>query len=341
MSKYISFFGSNARKLYVQNIYQALTLPSKSVIQYRYQTKYVSQDILKYKNEYINKKGLIFYYYNPELKDVYKGTIDNCKTSIAIPIREVRIIDIQINEEIDQINFYLELNEFIRVEDYKINNEEDVKLLKDTFVKELTFKHRKLMTWKEKIHEVKDYFGEIQFFYINNIKMKGKKASNHLVYDKEEYRTNLTLYEDSSYIFDFLTYDKTAGEAPIKIETEETYIKANNSLETGTILNSKRIVFFTRTMDFKRDSSFIKFESDKSGFPVTLTVNLKKRRSKSLFFALASSILFISFPIVNLIANDKIFLNGKPMTINLCFIIILTFLIFLCTYILHLNYNKK
>lgn len=335
MEKFISFLGSNARKLYVENIYQCLALPKEHVIQYRYQEKYIDNDFLENFEEYIGEKGVIFYYYRFDESAEYKGKDTNEKDPIVIPIREVIIKDIKKNEEIDHVNFYLELGDFISFHNTEGLNMKDSPLGKSIFVKQINNIEFKRIKWIEKIKEVKDYFQGIHFFHILSIVTESDKDKSKVKYHDTEYKSNLELNADSSYIFEFLTYDTSSGLSPLDIKTDEQYIKLNDELEKGTVVNSKKIKFLTRPIDYKNESTYITVSSEQSDFTVSIPVHLKKKWRSSIFFAISSSALVFSIPLINLFGNSK--LEGNVIV----FSFITAVIVFFATFYLHRNYNKK
>lgn len=309
MKKFICFFGSNFRQLYVEDIYRCTCLPQNFVIQYRYQLKYIDRNLLVDKESLIGREGIVFYNYNPK-NPQYLGTIQDCDEELILPIRKVEIRDIQINEEIGHVNFYLELKEFVEVDINK--NSFETPRGNETFVHELKFKHVTNVSWLEKIEEIKEYFKNVKFFNIRSI--TGDNESK-IIYDPSEKRTSIMLWDDSTYILDVLTYDKTEGNAEIKLCYDQSYIGVNDSLENGTKLNSKKLPLDIRPINFKKDSTYLSFRDTSSKFSIKLSIKMKKKRIRSVLFGFFSSIILLGFQLSNLLIKSNLNLeNGLLLT---------------------------
>jgi hypothetical protein len=329
MEKFIAFIGSNSRKLYVEDIYRLMVLPNEYVIQYRYQYKYIDDKILQKLDSLKGKQSIIHYCYDPKNLG-YVGTIrDIGEKKVFLPIRKAFIKDISINEEIGQVNFFLELYEFIDTE-LHVNSDLSNQRFKDIFVGEVDVMHYKETTWLEKVESVQDYFNDLIFFHIKNI------SGNYTInYNFDEKKTNLILSDDSPYIFEFLTYDKTDGSSYIEIHTEDSFINLNDTLEKGTKVNSKKITLDTKPIDFRRDRTYIEFKDFKSEFGVRISVILKKKFWRSFLFGFLSSIALLSFQVSNLLIRDN--MNKE----NIGFLILAAIVVNIGVSGLHWFYNKK
>lgn len=325
MEKALIFIGSNYRSLYVEDIYRVLALPKKFVIQYRYQLEHIDKHLLDDLESKKNTSGVIYYSYDPN--NEYQGTIENCTEKVFLPIRKVVIRSIEKNEEMGQINFYLELGDFI---DSNLKISDSNTEQKNVF--EACIKIKKV-TWRSKIEEVEAYFAEnVKFFHV--AKIKGYKYEMN--YSFIEKRTNIELKEDSSYTITFLTYDKSEGKGAIKIETDKSHINLNDTLEKGAKINSKKVTFDTKSIDFKRDRTYIILEDETSKYSIRLFITLKKRFRKSLAFGGLSAFVLYAFQLSNLIVKGQI--NDIKNLLSLSF---LTIFVGICIAILHFNFNKK
>ncbi|WP_214849116.1 hypothetical protein [Exiguobacterium sp. s193] len=325
MEKALIFISSNYRSLYVEDIYRALALPKKFVIQYRYQLEHIDKHLLDDLESKKDRVGVIYYSYDSE--NEYKGTIEDCREKVFLPIRKVIIKGIEKKEEMGQINFYLELGDFINSNLNVSDNNTERKNVFETCIK-LT-----KVTWRNKIEEVEPYFEkDVKFLHIE--KIKGYKYEMN--YSFIEKRTNLELKEDSSYTITFLTYDKSEGKGVIKIETDKSHINLNDTLEKGAKINSKKVTFDTRSIDFKRDRTYIVLEDEKSKYSIRLFITLKKRFRKSLAFGGLSTFVLLGFQLSNLIVKGQ----GQNIN-NLLSLSFLAIIVGLCIAILHFNFNKK
>jgi hypothetical protein len=340
MENVIYFISSNYRKLYVEDIYRALALPKNYVIQYRYQFKYVATSVLLNKDELIGKRGIIYYYYNPNYVNGYIGTIEKCEKSILLPIREVFIKDIEVIEDIKHINFFLELGEFLDCKIYDTLNTNKTYPDNDHFVDQTIILDKKPVTWLEKIESIEPYFKEIKFFHIRKI-----FGDLHICYDFNEKRTNLVLKDESTYIFELLTYDKSAENSShddktknnsiIELIADNSYLTINDALEKGTKVNSKKITILTKPIDYKKDMTNLKIKELNSDFSVNLSIRLEKTFQKSIKFGLFSAIVLLGVQIGSLITR-----NGYSLK-NMCFLLLIAFFVTVATAFLHRNFNKK
>jgi hypothetical protein len=61
MKKFLGFFSSDARPLYTEDIYRVLALPQKSIIHFRYDQKYVADDIITNLQSLVGNEGVVFF----------------------------------------------------------------------------------------------------------------------------------------------------------------------------------------------------------------------------------------------------------------------------------------
>lgn len=334
MENIIGFIGSNFRNLYVEDIYRLIALPEGYVIHYRYQDKYIDKDLLSKLKDVKNEQGIVFYYYNPKYSKGYIGTIKDCKEEIIFPIRKVIIRDIDVNDEIGQVNFFLELKEFVEIDLYRPNELIEFPKNKGSFVFELVIPKTTKISWLSKVEVIKDYFKDIKFFHIKDILGKEKRS---ITYDEYEKRTSITLMDESTYVFEILTYDKTEGESQINIINDENYININDRLEKGTKVNSKKLTVETRPIDFKKNSTRLEFndETESNQFSVNISVKIKKKLIKSVYFGIMSAIVLFGFQF------STLYIRGLLSYKSVIVLLVISSIISLCLAGLHRFFNKK
>ncbi|MFG6117223.1 hypothetical protein ACGTN9_18885 [Halobacillus sp. MO56] len=300
MGSSIVFVSSNYRDLYVEDIYRALGLPKGFVIQYRYRIKNIDENILAKLKYMRDKEGVIFYCYDPSDKAQYHGDIKQCDEKVFIPIRKVKFIDYSRSEETEQINFFLELHEFIDIETDVQGSLNNLMAMENN-VGEIEIKTIKKVSWLKKVESIENYFKEVNFFYVNDI--AGKLS---MKYEPTEKKANLILYDESIYTLNVLTYDKSEGQGFIDIVTEGEYLNLNDTLEKGTKLNSKTLTVDTRPIDFRKDRTYLELKDTNSKFGVKMSVTIKKRFKRSFWFGGLSSLALFGFQFSNLIIKNNL-----------------------------------
>lgn len=244
MSKTTIFLAisSDSKSLYKADIYKSLVKPNGAIEHFRYRKNWIDQSIdLDNINKIIGNEVIL----------VYKHTKSN--PIKYLPIRTSRIKDCFFDSETELYHFYFYLGDFCVFES-SIDFSEDIFFLPNNI-------KTKKIAWKNKIEEVKDYFPEYFFYYIDGIYDSGNKKLtlnqdefNHSYFYEFFHGSNHTLKlrvanpNSSQY-----TLSIKSSSSDVNIILNENYHVSN---QTYDILN---IPILSKSLDIHKEVSFISF----------------------------------------------------------------------------------
>lgn len=197
MAKDLVLFSSDSSELYKWDIYQALLLPHKSIIHFRYKNEYVDPTLLSDYKSLINREGIIFFTKGNDL------SIPSDERIIEhISIRHVTIKEVEKAKNLNSLNFYLELGDFCDCQ--PIDGIDKNELPPSHFVSLITLSEGPNPDWVKRVDAVKDEFPNTLFYFIESIKQKGNlleptysfenKKSWYEINDESDYTITLSLY---------------------------------------------------------------------------------------------------------------------------------------------------
>lgn len=295
MSKELVLFSSDSSELYKWDIYRSLVLPKNYIIQFRYQKDEITPDILSDYKSYINREGIIFFAAgNKPEKPKNERNIQ------LISIRHVAIKEIIPDNQINTLNFYLELGDFCDCS--PIEETERTELPPDHFVSLVNLYEGTKPEWKRRVDAVVSSFPGTIFYYIEAIKHKGDILNP--VYSYEDRRTVFELSDEDEYQMCLSIYNPRSEEILLGSEKTSEFIETSIS-NTNTRVSSvdtqihkitthsltkkkasERIVITQKKLGISNDEELKRFFNNE----IELWFNIARSKKKVLNFGLLSAI---------------------------------------------------
>jgi hypothetical protein len=314
--KKLCFFSSDARPLYKNDVFRAMSYPDNYVIHFRYLEKYIDGDAMKL----LGKEGIIFFTMGNDLN------IPNDQKIITnVSIREVIVHGIEKADDTGQVHFYLKLKNFKTV---TIDNNPPNIMPPSKFVTELNLIDGPIVKWHQVIDTIKDSFKN-QLFYKFKIIDKKVNKSIDPEYDKIEKQSFYKLSDEKSYALEMGFYDTEPGTSDdyhslriMPMDTDLVKVVAPANIDLETRRDNRVYSIFTRTLSSSNSFTYINFETLKktssavppdpqltSVIDTTLKIEVKKNVSRTLKFAFFSILAAIALG-YGKILSDKIDING-------------------------------
>jgi hypothetical protein len=292
--KKVCFFSSDARPLYKQDVFRAMSYPNGYVIHFRYQQQHVNGGL----QELLTKPGVIFFSMGNDLQVEPK---DRVITHASI--REVKVHSIETATDTGQIHFYLELG------DFKVitlgQNSADI-MPPNKFVTELEIVDGPVAQWYQIIDIIKTSFPK-QLFYKFQILDKKNRGLLPLSYDKVEKQSFYKLSDEKSYALEMAFYDTESSNSnnyhSLKISAIDDkllQVVAPATIDLEARRDNRVYSLFTKTVSSSNSFTYINFETllktagsaasteESSKIDTTLKIQVKKSLNRSLAFALYS-----------------------------------------------------
>ena len=282
----ISLISTNARGLYHDDILRVINLPNDYVMKFRYQKKYILEDIISNQKKYINKEAVIVYAAG-DYRDKEQHEIEH------YAIRKCTIVEIVDNEkETGRFDIYIRLKEYVRGKVQFTSNStsnNDVKLMTS-----LNYSMLDNCTWQESVDNIKDKLKEKTLIKVDGIKnIRGKQLK--VKYDKNLKISKYNLCDDAEYILDIIVYTIDMNDKiKYSINTAEViqiYDIFDGKIETtieklALPISIKRISVpqEIQTIDLKIDNE--------PGLKIN--IGIRKNMKNTIMFAIASIIFAIS-----------------------------------------------
>jgi hypothetical protein len=285
----IGFFSSDARSLYLDDVYRVLALPNGYTIKFRYQKQYITDSLVNDLNKIRDKEGIVFFTQGNDIKlDKEKRPIQN------FSLRKVIVKDILDDENTQLVYFYLSLGDFV---DYNINIENKENLPPYKFVSEISGSFGTTTKWIDRVEQIKQYFGNVLFLNASGfIDKSGKEAP--ICYSPEIKESYYNLYDESEYSVKIMAYepkyDDSKGNNAFDIEQDMKYITINKpkKLSIGAVKDFTTINITTHTLDINQAVSYFKIFTESSDsnhiYDILLKVYLNRKKNKSMIFGALS-----------------------------------------------------
>ncbi|WP_131658091.1 hypothetical protein [Ectopseudomonas composti] len=283
--KTICAFSSDSRSLYKADIYRALSLPHKSVIHFRYKTKYVSSDLLISPVSLEGKKVAIFFT-RTDKTDPSKNKYEN------ISVRWASISSVEMSKNTDVFHVYMKLEDFcnLSISDNTALNQPPEKFL--------SFLECKIEqgnnNWQSRINALKDYLPPIMYFHVKNIKshwntpIKLKTSGN-----SRSFYYKLTHGEKYTLQLAIANPHSTESKIELSDGTGEVVINCTTPLECSAQFDDIEIPIFVKSLQVSKQASFLKFNPIKDGeelgeYASSIELELKLSTCRSILFGLCS-----------------------------------------------------
>lgn len=341
--KTIAFFSSDFRQLYKSDVYRSLALPKGYIIHFRYQKKYIEEQLLEEiltdighsNSKIINQEGIIFFTSgtDPEISE-------QNKTSKNTSIRQVKILKYECGENTDLIHFYLELGDFVN---FKLTNVDEgpVKFVSRIDVNQTMIK----CIWADRVEEIKESF--IGALFVNVASINDSKGQNiNPRFNDNSGNSYYELIDDKEYSIKLSFYDVSNGNNAIKLEVKNDRIIA---LETpGEIriqapMDDRSLNLTTIALDVSKSTAYLRLitsymEKEKNvPLEMALQLNVKRQKTKPVIFGGISAVAFIALAVPNVAAKLT---NVNLQTLVIWIVIMAVFFAF-ATGGLYSFFNKK
>lgn len=339
MKKVLCAFSSNFRLLYIGDIYKVLSMPVGYVVHFRYKKKYIQPEIINKSKKYIGKETIIFF------------TDTNRQTNEAknYSVRSAKLKLFEYTEETELVHIYLELQNFV---DVTIHSETDISNLPtNKFFSELNCTIiDKNQSWKNKIDQLKDFFPDLSFFYLKQIKGSlGWKKTIKSRNDKKSSYYNFT--HGKKYLFDISLANPNENKCKISLlpSSEDVSFNISNPISITAHYDDLTVPMYLKSLNVSSESSYLSVfpeisdENNKDEFinEYTSTIEIVKKVSKlnSIKFGLASVVAVMS---IWSIKDNSSSLNNisSELPMDWKFVISCIFLVLASSY-LFFKFDKK
>lgn len=295
METALAFFSSDARTLYKADIYRALTLPTGSILHFRYGNQYVSTEISTNPEDLKNESAVIFFSAGNDL------TVPKEKREIKhISVRNVRVVNTHIDDDQENLlHFYLELRDFVN---YGIIDEEENKAF---FVRRVNVEKREDNSWAERVRAVTPYFPDQLFFRLKAIRKEREVISPK--YDSASNEGYFILDDESIYNVDIAIEDNSDGDSTLHVETtgESFDLHIPEKFSLGALRDFQTFRLTTKNLSLQETYGFIRIYSNATPlFDVIVPVRVRRSRFKSLKFAVFSALAALGVMLGTLATKD-------------------------------------
>lgn len=357
---------SNNRKLYQEDVFNAISFPKNYIIQYRYNLKYLEKDLYDaiYNHGHTYQKTLDTYFKEKNCVLAYLHKENN--SSNVYLFRQGLIKQVIYNADISRLLFFIELKEYVKLEDTNLTvklknhiissfNSKDTTCVFDLISKKAIHSDIKVV----KFFETANVFSKLipaRLFFSINLKQKYTNYSNgkhdRLIKPVIDPSTNLSKYvleDGSNYFFEILTYevDKFLSKKDLntKVEfnvtTTSEYINFNQHVLNNGSYNINFLDLIIKPISAETVSTSIKFTESETNFITNILIDIKKSKIRSVLFSLSTFMVLVTVPLSNFfidIRPDKKDLLHSPFLI-----FVITFIIFVISALrfLYRYFDKK
>jgi len=330
MADVIGFFSSDAKPRYIEGVYEALTLPSKSIMHFRYNQKHLEDDIANNLNSYKGKDGVMFFVTG---NDPTKSEEERNKKYHSI--RKIVIRNVSKSADTGFVHFYLELGDYY---DCSLNS-----FQRSKFVTRVSVIEGIKNKWIDRVEVVKDYFDDVLFFKYEILTKKNKLILP--TFSELDNDATFHLYDESEYILRCSYFDKLNGKSSLSIaDTELLAIHHKESSNIATKIDDRNYKMITNSISQNKTPVQIRFapnpmpNGDKN-YEVISFFEIRKSFLNTLVFGIVTALAFAS---VLLSQVFGVFVkDSKPLFDIISIGAIALLLIGVSGAILYRQFNKK
>jgi hypothetical protein len=288
-------FCSDATDLFKADIFRVLALPKGYTIQFRYETKYVLEELRDKPEQLKGREAVIFFLAGNDLK---KNPED--RVLRRYPIRSCKVTDSFLDKNTKQVILILQLDDFVNCDIDPVTS--DRRLPPAAFVSEAGLHDFRLSDWIDRVRAVEADFPGVLFYGIATIVHANAEVPPS--YCAERRLSFFKLEGESDYSIECSCYDPSGGRYPLQIRCTSEEIDLRNSFEAGARarLDTKRLPLTTRTLKSRSAPAFFTFyspihESDPGPFNdpnhVEIGWQLSRKWWKTLVFGLLTALAAI------------------------------------------------
>lgn len=289
----IAIFSSDARPLYKKDIFRVLALPKDYVIHFRYQTKYLSDDF-NHISELKDKRAIVFFTIGNDLE-----LAEEARNITNIAIREARIVDAIQEENTGMYHLFLKLLDFVNAS-IPIGQ---TNMPPSKYVSKIKVTNLQKDIWINRVNEVKHKYQNTMLFLVDGI-YEGEKRLE-LNYSNEFKNSYYQLFDDKQYLLKISFFDPSQGRNSISVHEENhlVYFNMAGKFSIETKLDDRIYRLATKNLESDKASTTLTFlstgEENQSTFDVGISLNIKRKRWKTLIFGICSSAILLGVVLGN------------------------------------------
>lgn len=305
MKKTLALFASDARPLYLDDIFRSLSLPEGYILKFRYNLEFISDCLMVNLKELIGQDIVIFF---AQGNTINKPKEDRNIKNISI--RNGEISDIIYEEKLELVSFFVKLKDFADY-DIRITNENKAFLPPYKFVTEISVDEGKNTRWIDRVDAVKDFFEKALFMNLSEmLDSNYKKITPSISTNNQE--SFYELNEEKEYSMKLLCYDTSEGDYNYDVNCCSKYITVEKPYNTS-VKSDKDVVkvsLSTHTIDIEKIMSNVKLLSisPKTTYETSLKIYVARESKKYLrllcYSTLASLGLIITQIIVKIVSSS-------------------------------------
>jgi hypothetical protein len=251
----ICAFSSDSRELYKADIYRVLALPENHIVHFRYKTKYVDDNLLQIPKKLKKQKVAIFFTHGNDL-----GSQENMFQHFSV--RWATITNTELSSETDVFHVYMKLGGFCNVKIDSGNSEEKTPRTK-FFSKLNCTEINEENNWQCRILAIKDYFPQITFFHLKEIRNGWRGKSIH--YQNRHKSCYYNLIHGDRYTLKLAVSNPSSSDTKIEISdsSEEITINCINPFESSIQFDDHDIPISVKTLQVFKQASLLEFKPTK------------------------------------------------------------------------------
>jgi len=302
--KLISFFGSDRRPLYKDNIFRALSYPNGHTHTLRYRVQHLSEDFKKIDaigdnnkinealEEYTGADG-VYIYVNGNDKDIKPED----KVLEFIPIRYVTIKDAFYDNDTELYYFVITLKHFLKND--SISFDECLSAFtKPEFCKSIQV-DTKEANWIEVIDVIKEKINTDMYLYISSFKKVKSDKTVEATYYKNTKESYYEIEAQQEYSLSIEVYQKQDNQLEtfsIKA-SDNLLLNCPSNLNVGAIKDRKILGIWSKNVVWTKLPSFLSFcvnsKDTKTAHKIFTHLNIivKKNWGRTIVFGLATSMV--------------------------------------------------
>lgn len=329
-------FSSDSRELYKADIYRVLALPTDHIVHFRYKKKYVDDNILSDLRSIKKQKVAIFFTHgNEEI-----GSSKNIYTHFSV--RWATVSHFEISKETDVFHLYMRLGDFCNVALDSGNSIE--KQVPDKFFSLLSCTEiNSKNNWQSRITVLQEYFPEITFFHLKEVRNWWRKKTIHCKNDKKFSYYNLN--HGDRYTLKMAVANPKNSDTKIEItdSSEEITINCINPLETSIQFDDYDIPISVKTLQVLKQASLLQFKPKKvvgdlekyfGEYATNIELNLKLSLTRPLIFGFFSTLAFWALLLAKPLSKTAVWPSTTLMIVS-------TLMFFVSSSSLFFWFNKK
>ncbi|MFC2953136.1 hypothetical protein ACFOOP_14460 [Marinicaulis aureus] len=326
----ICAFSSDARPLYKADIYRALALPKGYILHFRYQRKYIHQDVLDLGTKILGRKVAIFF-----SRSLGANTATTSYENYSIRYATVTAFDE--SPETNVYHVYMKLDDFCNVV-IRNTNQLDYLPPNKFFTNLECAEMSQDMSWRSRVLAIKDYLPKLLFFNVSGVFDGNRKIA--LSYSNKKRSSHFEITQGQRHILKVSLGNPQENDVHIEVTDKGDEIELNsiNPLQTSASFDDLEIPISSKALQVRRQSTFLKFRLSNSPDKVSeYTTNIEFDIVRSKWSAIAFG-FFATVALAAFSAMPSMSFKGEPLQPHEYAVFLVWFL---ATAGLYYYFNKK